>query len=323
MPDPLAMLPATAPRLPTGPITDSGSASAEAFSATLEVVASGPESDPMAAAPEELSTDAAAVQDSAVPTAPCLLTQPQPPACAALPAASGVPGTEGPGTSLPGATLTLAQDATASPSMDMAAVPDDAPDRAAQASAALPDADIPVARHAPDPAAPQTMAAIPQGPAAPASAPASPVAASFLPPHAQLAQAIESLAQGRRQDAPATLSIRLSPADLGQVEVRIEPVRGGTMRVEIVAERPETMALLQRDQQELLRALDRAGLSTGEPPGFSLAGRQGGAAERQPGERRMPQRDAPARPAAGEIATATPAPARQMHRPTGRIDLIA
>ncbi len=322
MPDPLAMLPATPPRLPPGPTAESGSASADAFSATLEAVASGPESD-LTATPEEPFAEAAPVQDDTVPTAPCLLTQPQPPACAALPAACGAPGTEGPGASLPGAAVTPGQDAAAPPLTDAAAAPDDAPDRTAQASAALPDADIPVARHASDAAAPQAMAAIAQGPAAPASAHASPVAASFPPPHAQLAQAIESLAQGRRQDAPATLSIRLSPADLGQVEVRIEPVRGGTMRVEIVAERPETMALLQRDQQELLRALDRAGLSTGEPPGFSLAGRQGGAAERQPGERRMPRQTAPARPAAGEIATAIPVPARQMHRPAGRIDLIA
>lgn len=322
MPDPLAMLLAPSPPSPTGPPTEAGGVSADAFVAALDAAAAAGQAVP----PDDLTVEAAVVQDGAVaaPAPPCAPVVPQPPVVATGPAASGVPGTEGPGTSLSAATATPGQDAGRPPFADAAAVPEEGPDRAGHPSVAPPDADIPVTRHAPGPTAPQAVPAVPQGPPVPPPAPASPAAASVPPPHAQIAQAIEPFAQGPRSDAPAVLSIRLSPADLGQVEVRIEPVRGGTTRVEIVAERPETMALLQRDQQELLRALDRAGLSTGEPPGFSLAGRQGGAAERQPGERRTPQQGAPA---AGvpveEIATAAPVPARQMHRPAGRIDLIA
>ncbi len=65
----------------------------------------------------------------------------------------------------------------------------------------------------------------------------------------------EPLAEGGQR-----LTIRLDPVELGQVEVRIDSATDETPRIRILVERPETLALLRRDQQALEAALDRAGL---------------------------------------------------------------
>ena len=56
------------------------------------------------------------------------------------------------------------------------------------------------------------------------------------------------------------LTVRLDPEALGTVQVRIDRPKDGPARVEVTAERPETLALLQRDQPQLQRALDQAGV---------------------------------------------------------------
>jgi flagellar hook-length control protein FliK len=48
----------------------------------------------------------------------------------------------------------------------------------------------------------------------------------------------------------ARVTLTLEPAELGQVEVSIER-QGEAAAVRVVAERPETLALLQRDGREL------------------------------------------------------------------------
>ena len=77
---------------------------------------------------------------------------------------------------------------------------------------------------------------------------------------------------GRGDEA---LTIALDPVELGRVEVSIgQGKEAGQIR--IMAERPETLALLQRDQRELDRALNQAGLSDmGRSLSFSLASDQG------------------------------------------------
>jgi len=60
--------------------------------------------------------------------------------------------------------------------------------------------------------------------------------------------------------APQHLTIRLDPADLGRVQLRIERTPGGPARVDVVIERPETLLLLLRDQPQLHRALELAGV---------------------------------------------------------------
>jgi hypothetical protein len=74
-----------------------------------------------------------------------------------------------------------------------------------------------------------------------------------------------------------SLRVALEPPELGRVEVRIaRGADGDTVR--ILAERPETLALLQRDQRELGRALDQAGVQAGGGLSLGLAGREGGSA---------------------------------------------
>jgi Meckel syndrome type 1 protein len=91
-------------------------------------------------------------------------------------------------------------------------------------------------------------------------------------PARQLAPVVVSLVLGRGDEA---LTIALDPVELGRVEVSIgQGKEAGQIR--IVAERPETLALLQRDQRELDRSLNQAGLSDmGRSLSFSLASDQG------------------------------------------------
>lgn len=92
------------------------------------------------------------------------------------------------------------------------------------------------------------------------------------PPMRQVAQMAVALAF-----SPATGSFRLAlePVELGRVEITVRR-EGDTHRVLVMAERPETLALLQRDRQELDRALAQSGLVVEEAGiGFSLASGQG------------------------------------------------
>jgi hypothetical protein len=54
--------------------------------------------------------------------------------------------------------------------------------------------------------------------------------------------------------------VRLDPAELGRVQIRIERRKDGPTRVTLTAERPQTLDLLVRDQIQLHRALDQAGI---------------------------------------------------------------
>jgi Meckel syndrome type 1 protein len=96
--------------------------------------------------------------------------------------------------------------------------------------------------------------------------------AAAPPPARQLAPVVVSLALGRGDEA---LTISLDPGELGRVEVSIgQGKEAGQVR--IVAERPETLALLQRDQRDLDRALNQAGLGDmARSMSFSLASDQG------------------------------------------------
>jgi flagellar hook-length control protein FliK len=111
--------------------------------------------------------------------------------------------------------------------------------------------------------APRTEAALPSAQARELPAPV---------PARQLAPVVVSLALGRGDEA---LTIALDPVELGRVEVSIgQGKEAGQIR--IVAERPETLALLQRDQRELDRALNQSGLGDmARSLSFSLASDQG------------------------------------------------
>ena len=57
--------------------------------------------------------------------------------------------------------------------------------------------------------------------------------------------------------------IRLDPAELGRIDVRIDVDRHGQVTSHLTVERPETLSMLRQDADQLQRALDNAGLSTG------------------------------------------------------------
>jgi flagellar hook-length control protein FliK len=57
--------------------------------------------------------------------------------------------------------------------------------------------------------------------------------------------------------------IRLDPPELGRVEVRLE-IEGGEVKAQLVVDRVETLALLQRDAKTLERAFEQAGLKPSE-----------------------------------------------------------
>ena len=57
--------------------------------------------------------------------------------------------------------------------------------------------------------------------------------------------------------------IRLDPAELGRIDVRIDVDRNGQVTSHLTVEKPETLSMLRQDATQLQRALNDAGLSTG------------------------------------------------------------
>jgi flagellar hook-length control protein FliK len=58
------------------------------------------------------------------------------------------------------------------------------------------------------------------------------------------------------------ISIKLDPGSLGKVEVKLEVGHDGKLLAVIAADKPETLAMLQRDSQQLEQSLRDAGLKT-------------------------------------------------------------
>ena len=155
----------------------------------------------------------------------------------------------------------------------------------------------------------------------PVAAPSSPAEAAAPPP------ATPPLPM--RQIAPIAIALAflpgvangfqlsLDPVELGRVEIRVQR-EGEAHSVRVVAERPETLALLLRDRQELDRSLADAGLRV-EAKGieFSLSPQPGPSDQRQQGEARHGM--ARAGTARGRaLADAEPPPARAQR---GLLDL--
>ena len=71
------------------------------------------------------------------------------------------------------------------------------------------------------------------------------------------------------------ITIHLSPEDLGRLDVKIHITEGGKTNVTITAENKETLAMLQRDAQNLMRSLADSGLQTDSGSlSFNLRGEQ-------------------------------------------------
>ena len=68
-----------------------------------------------------------------------------------------------------------------------------------------------------------------------------------------------------------TLMLQLDPPELGRVQVKMEFGADKTLKAVVMAEKPETFMMLQRDAQTLERALQEAGLDTDGGLSFELA----------------------------------------------------
>jgi flagellar hook-length control protein FliK len=73
------------------------------------------------------------------------------------------------------------------------------------------------------------------------------------------------------QSGKSRFDIRLDPPELGRIDVQLNVDAGGNVSSRLVVERPETFDLLRREAPQLERALQDAGLNTGNGMQFSLA----------------------------------------------------
>jgi flagellar hook-length control protein FliK len=133
--------------------------------------------------------------------------------------------------------------------------------------------------------APQATAAVATAAAAAAAAAATPPQTSAAPvPLASVAVAIATRASAGRND----FSIRLDPPELGRIDVRLSVDKNGHISSHLLADRQDTLSLLQRDASGLQRALQDAGFKTADNGmQFSLrdsfAGQQQQQQQQQPG----------------------------------------
>ncbi|TRO92982.1 flagellar hook-length control protein FliK [Glycocaulis profundi] len=106
----------------------------------------------------------------------------------------------------------------------------------------------------------------------------------LVPGHAA---AIAGLMARRFSDGARVFDIRLDPAELGRVDVRMTMGKDGKAQVLMTAERAEALAELQRTHRELARELEEAGVELAED-GLSFELASG-----DDGDRTGPDADAP------------------------------
>lgn len=94
---------------------------------------------------------------------------------------------------------------------------------------------------------------------APAGTPTVAVATSAPVPVSGLAIALAASVQSGKTH----FEMRLDPADLGRIDVRIDVDRSGQVTSHLTVEKPETLSMLQHDAPQLQQALNDAGLKTG------------------------------------------------------------
>jgi flagellar hook-length control protein FliK len=116
-------------------------------------------------------------------------------------------------------------------------------------------------------------------PAAPAAAPAAQIAQQFgqAVPLAGVAIEIASKAVAGKNH----FDIRLDPPELGRIEVRLDVGRDGSISSHVIADRKDTLDLLQRDASGLQRAFEDAGLKTSDQ-GMQFSLRDHSTGQQQP-----------------------------------------
>jgi flagellar hook-length control protein FliK len=107
-------------------------------------------------------------------------------------------------------------------------------------------------------------AAAPAGPSQLSqTAKANPTTAAHQPEKAKEQTAAEQIAVKIRQavgEGTDKINIKLNPHELGRVEVRLEVSKDGSITATVLAERQDTLDILQKDARGLERALNDAGL---------------------------------------------------------------
>jgi flagellar hook-length control protein FliK len=98
-------------------------------------------------------------------------------------------------------------------------------------------------------------------PTAPANLTAAPLLAPQAAPIPLAGVAIEIA--GNALAGKNHFEIRLDPPELGRIEVRLDVDRDGNVTSRMIADRSDTLDLLRRDASGLERALQDAGLKTG------------------------------------------------------------
>ena len=160
---------------------------------------------------------------------------------------------------------------TAEPVNTDKAAADDGSSRAATPTVATDFQQSPALQQAANQSAVAQIPFAPPTPSRPHETSAAATRPSLVMPMQQVMPLIASVAV-TRDGAPKTLVIRLDPAELGRVQIHIERTVEGLSHISLQAERPDTLQLLVRDQPQLHRALDLAGVpSDGRVLQFQLA----------------------------------------------------
>ena len=130
------------------------------------------------------------------------------------------------------------------------------------------DADIPVQTSAKPPTQTGTPTVQPHiQPTVAAAATVAPALNASVQLASNVAVPLSSLAVNIALNANAgrsSFDIRLDPAELGRIDVRLDVDRQGNVTSHLTVERPATLDLLRRDAPQLQRALEDAGLKTGD-----------------------------------------------------------
>lgn len=120
------------------------------------------------------------------------------------------------------------------------------------------------------------------------SAPAAPPANPALPAAPQTppvpVQAVPITIGLKALEGAREFEIRLDPAELGRVDVKLSISEDGRVQASLVVDRVETLALLQRDARTLERAFDQAGL-TADANAIQFSLRQDGGGDQSRRER--------------------------------------
>jgi flagellar hook-length control protein FliK len=115
---------------------------------------------------------------------------------------------------------------------------------------------------APDPGAQAAALAAPLQSTAPtpittASFTAAPATGAPVPVSGLAVEIAASVQSGKTR-----FELRLDPADLGRIDVRIDVDRSGQVTSHLTVEKPETLSMLRQDAPQLQQALSDAGLKT-------------------------------------------------------------